>query len=210
MSRKASLRGLYLLTNHDNNSQTQLLDDVEQALQSGARVIQYRDKSADQLKRRQQAEVLNQLCRQYDAQLLINDDVELAHDVGADGVHLGQQDVSLLQARQLLGDKAIIGVSCYNRLELAQTAQRQGADYVAFGRFFSSSSKPEAVQADVAFLQTARQQIRLPIVAIGGITPDNAASLILAGADMVAVIHAVFGQPDIGRATRQFLSLFNQ
>ncbi|MGD2119436.1 MAG: thiamine phosphate synthase [Chromatiales bacterium] len=202
--------GLYLLTSHDQHSTRRLLEDIEQALQAGARLIQYRDKSAEAEKRRQQAQALKQLCRTYDARLIINDDVELAHAIQADGVHLGRDDAALQQARTLLGAAAIIGLSCYNRLGLAVSAQQQGADYVAFGRFFSSSSKPEAVQANVALLQTARAQLQLPIVAIGGITPDNAASLIEAGADMVAVIHGVFGQPDIGHATRQFVSLFNQ
>jgi thiamine-phosphate pyrophosphorylase len=155
-----------------------------------------------------EAEALKRLTERYQALLIVNDDVELAYQCGADGVHLGRDDTSFLEARQRLGTKAIIGVSCYNRLELALQAARLGADYVAFGRFFSSRSKPEAVQAEAELLRQARQQLDLPLVAIGGITPENGRQLIEAGADMLAVIHAVFGLPDIRQACAQFQTIF--
>jgi len=113
------------------------------------------------------------------------------------------------QARRLLGPQALIGVSCYNRLELARAARDAGADYIAFGRFFPSSSKPQAVQAEPALLTAARAEIHLPLVAIGGITPENGAALVQAGADMLAVIHGVFGQPDIRRAAQAYASCFD-
>ena len=201
------LNGLYAIT---DSSQEQLVQEVELALKGGARIIQYRDKSSDSHKRLAQTEKLLDLCRRHSAYLIINDDVELASAVGADGVHLGQNDLDITSAREQLGDQAIIGVSCYNRLELATAAQEAGADYVAFGRFFTSKTKPQAVQAEIELLSEAKKKLQLPIVAIGGITPENGAPLIAAGADMLAVIHGVFGQRDIRAAAEQFEKLFEQ
>jgi thiamine-phosphate pyrophosphorylase len=181
---------------------------VEAALEGGARIIQYRDKVKEKLHRQTEAESLRRLTERYHALLIINDDVELAYQCGADGVHLGRDDMAPPMARQRLGSTAIIGVSCYNSLDLAMQAARLGADYVAFGRFFSSRSKPEAVQAEARLLLQARKHLKLPLVAIGGITPENGRELIEAGADMLAVIHAVFGQPDIRQACMQFQSIF--
>jgi thiamine-phosphate pyrophosphorylase len=201
------LSGLYAIT---DSSQEQLVVKVELALKGGARIIQYRDKSSDQQKRLAQTKKLLELCRRHSAYLIINDDVELTSAVGADGVHLGQDDLDITSARDQLGNQAIIGVSCYNRLELAIAAQEMGADYVAFGRFFPSSSKPEAVQAEIGLLQEAKRRLQLPIVAIGGITSENGAPLIAAGADMLAVIQGVFGKADIRAAAEQFENLFEQ
>jgi thiamine-phosphate pyrophosphorylase len=201
------LSGLYAIT---DSSQEQLANEVELALKGGARIIQYRDKSPDQQKRLAQANKLLDLCRRHSAYLIINDDVELTSAVGADGVHLGQDDLDITSAREILGDQAIIGISCYNRLDLAIAAQEMGADYVAFGRFFPSSSKPEAVQAEIGLLQEAKKRLQLPIVAIGGITPENGAPLVAAGADMLAVIQGVFGQRNIRAAAEQFEKLFEQ
>jgi thiamine-phosphate pyrophosphorylase len=147
-------------------------------------------------------------CRAANCIFLINDDAELAFASGADGVHLGKNDAGIEQARALLGKDAIIGISCYNRLDLAHRAEQAGADYVAFGRFFPSLTKPDAIQAQPALLQQAKRELELPLVAIGGITPENGRLLLAAGADMLAVIHALFGQPDIGTACRHFQSLF--
>lgn len=201
------LSGLYAIT---DSSQEQLANEVELALKGGARIIQYRDKSPDQVKRLAQANKLLDLCRRHSAYLIINDDVDLASAVAADGVHLGQDDLDITSAREMLGDQAIIGISCYNRLDLAITAQEAGADYVAFGRFFPSRSKPEAVQAEIGLLQEAKKSLQLPIVAIGGITPENGAPLVVAGADMLAVIQGVFGQRNIRAAAEQFEKLFEQ
>ncbi|MFA7095023.1 MAG: thiamine phosphate synthase [Gammaproteobacteria bacterium] len=201
------LHGLYAITNEAPDA-CELSDRVARALRGGARAIQYRDKSGDAARRLQEAEALRALCRAYNVPLIVNDDVELARAVGADGVHLGKDDASIAEARTALGAGAIIGVSCYNSLERALQADAAGADYVAFGSFFPSSTKPAAVRASLELLGTARAQIRLPIVAIGGITPENGAQLVAAGADMLAVIQGVFGAPDPEAAARRYAALF--
>ena len=208
MNSDSRLHGLYVITDARLAAAQGLATQVEAALEGGARIIQYRDKGKDRSRRELEAETLRRLTQRYQALLIINDDVELAHRCAADGVHLGRDDISLPTARQRLGDGAIIGISCYNRLELALQAARLGADYVAFGRFFSSRSKPEAVQAEAQLLRQAREHLQLPLVAIGGITPENGRQLLEAGADMLAVIHAVFGQPDIRLACAQFHTIF--
>lgn len=210
MTDNQQLTGLYAITDQSLASDQGLIHQVSQALKGGARVIQYRDKSSDQASRREEASLLLKLCRQQNIPLIINDDVALAADIGADGVHLGKNDPNLNRARQQLGPDAIIGISCYNSFELALDAQQAGADYVAFGRFFPSQIKPEAVQAELQLLQRARQELQIPTVAIGGITPENGGDLIQAGADMLAVIHGIFGQPDIEVACRQFHQLFEK
>jgi thiamine-phosphate pyrophosphorylase len=148
------------------------------------------------------------LCRERGIPLIINDDIELAAASAAAGVHLGQNDAPVGQARRRLGPQAIIGVSCYNQLERARAAASMGASYVAFGRFFPSRTKPGTVSAQPALLAQSRKEIDLPIAAIGGITPENGAELIDAGADLLAVIHGVFGQPDIKAAAQAYAALF--
>lgn len=140
---------------------------------------------------------------------IINDNVELALKVNADGVHLGQSDAPIDQARKLLGENKIIGITCNNKIELALEAQKNGADYIALGRFFQSQSKPSAPHAELSLLSEAHRQISIPIVAIGGITPESAPTLIKEGADMLAVIHAIFGQKNISNATRQFIEIIH-
>ena len=201
--------GLYAITDSQLIPAGKLLEQVEQAIAGGACLIQYRDKQHSKTERRREAVRLVQLCEQRGVPLLINDDVELAREVGAAGVHLGRDDASISDARQRLGTQAIIGVSCYNHLDDALEAARAGASYVAFGRFFPSHSKPDAVQADIALLQQARAQLDLPIAAIGGITPGNGRPLVEAGANLLAVIHGVFGQADIQAAARQYTQCFN-
>ena len=200
--------GLYAITDSQLIPAGKLLVQVEQAIAGGACLIQYRDKQHSKTQRRHEAARLVQLCEQCGVPLIINDDVELVGEVGAAGVHLGRDDVSISDARQRLGTQAIIGVSCYNRLDDALEAARAGASYVAFGRFFPSHSKPNAVQADIALLQQARTQLDLPIAAIGGITPGNGRQLVEAGANMLAVIHGVFGQADIQEAACQYTRCF--
>lgn len=148
------------------------------------------------------------LCKHHQALLIINDDVNLAQSVGANGVHLGREDADLSHAKIQLGEAAIIGISCYNRLDLAHNAAQAGADYVAFGRFFPSLTKPHAIQATPELLRQAKTTLNLPLVAIGGITPENGAPLIEAGADMLAVVHGIFGQPDIRAACQKLTTLF--
>jgi thiamine-phosphate pyrophosphorylase len=202
-------RGLYAITDTGLLADDVLLERVEQAILGGARVIQYRDKQLAPAARRRQAAALATLCGRHGIPLIINDDVPLAAAVGAAGVHLGEHDTGLQAARRQLGPVALIGVSCYNRLELAREAADGGADYVAFGRFFPSSTKPAAVQATPALLVEARRRLDLPIVAIGGITPVNGAELVSAGADLLAVIHGVFAQPDVEAAARRYAALFD-
>jgi thiamine-phosphate pyrophosphorylase len=203
------VNGLYAITDSQLIPAGKLAEQVEQAIAGGACLIQYRDKHHSRTERKREATLLVRLCEQQDVPLIINDDVELAREVGAAGVHLGRDDVSISHARQRLGAKAIIGVSCYNRLDYATEAARAGASYIAFGRFFPSHSKPDAVQADTSLLEQAHAQINLPIAAIGGITPGNGRQLVEAGANLLAVIHGVFGQTDIQAAARQYTHCFN-
>ncbi|RDH85420.1 MAG: thiamine phosphate synthase [endosymbiont of Escarpia spicata] len=208
MNRVTRLHGLYAITDTALAQNQNLTEQVAQALLGGAHIIQYRDKSGDRSRRQAEAECLLKLCREHHALLLINDDLELAKSIGADGIHLGRDDASLPQARAVLGPEAIIGVSCYNQLELAREASRAGADYIAFGRFFTSQTKPDAVQADPELLRQASRELPQPLVAIGGITPENGGPLIDAGADMLAVIDAIFNQTDIRLAAARFNKLF--
>ena len=203
------LSGLYAITDHQlMPDKASLLQQVETSLLGGARVIQYRDKSNDKSRRFDEATALLALCRRYQTPLLINDDVALAAEIGADGVHLGQSDGAVTQARALLGPTAIIGVTCHSSLDLALEAQKAGADYVAFGAFFPSKPKPNAKPAPMSLLNSAKGNLHLPIVAIGGISMDNAEQIIAAGADMVAVIHALFAQDDIQTTASRFAGLF--
>lgn len=203
------LRGLYVITDSALAAEDGLVAQVEAALKGGAAVVQYRDKSDDVERRRNEAAALQALCSRYGVPLLVNDDVALAAEVDAAGVHLGRDDGDLAEARRLLGRDAIIGMSCYNEFARAVDAQRAGADYVAFGSFFASPTKPGAVRAGVNLLERARRELALPVVAIGGITPENGRLLVQAGADMVAVIHGVFAQPDVEAACRRYTALFD-
>ena len=140
---------------------------------------------------------------------LINDDIHLAATIEAAGVHLGRDDADTVTARAALGPHAIIGVSCYNELARAQAAQDAGADYVAFGRFFPSRTKPQALEAAPELLRAARGALKIPVVAIGGITPENGGVLIEAGADALAVIEGVFGLADVRAAAARYAALFS-
>ncbi len=199
--------GLYAIT-PDETDTAELLRKVRLALLGGARVVQYRNKTADAALRLKQAEALRGLTREFAVALIVNDDVALAQQVAADGVHLGGADGSVADARALLDGGKIIGVSCYNRLALAHEAVRLGADYVAFGSFYSSTVKPDAVAATPDLLRQARRELAVPLVAIGGIAPQNGAQLLEAGANALAVISAVFFAPDIEGAAREFSNLF--
>jgi len=202
-------RGLYAITDPALIAAENLTAQIEAAIAGGASLIQYRDKSGDEAQRRDRASTALACCRAHKIPLLINDDVALAAAIDADGVHLGHDDTALHEARQRLAAHAIIGVSCYNQLPRAIAAAEAGADYVAFGRFFPSRTKPHAVQAHVDLLRRAKQRLNLPLVAIGGITADNGKELIEAGADMLAVIHGVFGQADVTAAARSIAGLFD-
>ena len=194
------IRGVYAIT--DPGSGPRLARDVERALAGGAAVVQYRDKSSGPQRRRGEAEDLRRLCKDYGALFIVNDDAELAAAVDADGVHLGEDDTALGAARLRLGANAIIGASCYNSLERADRALAAGADYLAFGSFYDSPTKPAARRASLDLLGRARRRYRVPLVAIGGITVDNAAALAKAGADAIAVISAVFNADDPAEGVR--------
>lgn len=199
------LSGLYGITDAELMPSTEImLKKVELSIKGGARIIQYRDKSSDLKKRVEQASTLNKLCRQYNIPLLINDDAGLAAGIGAAGVHLGQSDGAVCEAREMLGEEAIIGVTCHDSLALAELAFKEGANYIAFGAFFPSKTKPHAQPAPLSLLQQAKEKVDLPIVAIGGISVDNAAQIIDAGADMIAVIHALYAQNNITATAKQF------
>lgn len=195
---------LYAITDSQLLPDDRLAEAVAAALRGGCRRIQYRDKSLPADVRLQQAQALLALCLEHDAELIINDDPQLAARTGAHGVHLGQGDMPPGQARRLLGPKAIIGITCHDSLDLAHAAAEDGASYIAFGRFFPSSTKPEAPAAPLELLATARQALSLPIVAIGGITLDNAQTVIANGADWLAVSHSLFSAPDIEARARAF------
>jgi thiamine-phosphate pyrophosphorylase len=208
MVNKLHIAGLYAIADTRYLDDDRLLPTAEQAITGGARVIQYRDKKHTGAERTQQAKRLTALCRQQGVLFIVNDDVTLAKETQADGVHVGREDASLAQAREQLGPQAIIGVSCYNELARAEVAEKQGADYIAFGRFFPSRTKPQAVQAGLDLLREAKKKLHIPVVAIGGITPENGAALIAAGADALAVIEGVFGQADVRAAAGRYARLF--
>lgn len=202
------LSGLYAITPAEQLSLPSLVNRVEQAIAGGVRLLQYRNKGTNRQLRLAEASALLSVCRKHDVLLIINDDLSLAQAIGADGVHLGREDTAIVRARTVLGTDAIIGASCYNDFTLALAASQAGASYVAFGSFFPSGTKPEAVPASLELLQQAKSEIHLPVVAIGGITPQNAPPLIAAGADMLAAIEGVFAQPDIKTAAAAFAALF--
>jgi len=199
--------GIYALTAETADTE-QLLTQVEAALAGGVAAVQYRDKSDDVARRHEQASELVALCRRFGVPLIVNDDLRLADLTDADGVHLGRDDSSLREARIILGKDKLIGASCYQDLELAQAAQATGADYVAFGSFFASPTKPAAPRAGLDLLRDATAVIQVPLVAIGGITLANAPLLLDAGADSLAVLSALFDAPDIQAAARDLNQLF--
>jgi thiamine-phosphate pyrophosphorylase len=201
------VRGLYAVTPDETDS-ARLVTLVRSALAGGARFLQYRNKGANAVLRREQAMALRGLCREYHAALIINDDLELALAVDADGLHLGGEDGSLAAARARMGPHKLLGASCYRSLENAERAIAEGADHIAFGSFFVSTVKPGAARSSPSLLTEARQKFNVPVVAIGGITLEKAPLLINAGADSVAVISALFGAPDVALAARQFNALF--
>ena len=195
------LRGLYAITDSQLLA-GKFLNYVEAALEGGVTLLQYRDKSSDEARRLREAEALRGLCERYKTQLIINDDAELAARLGV-GVHLGQTDGPLTPARALLGRGAIIGSTCHAQLALAEQAASEGASYVAFGRFFNSSTKPGAPTATLDVLDQARAKLHLPICVIGGITLENAAPLVAHGADLLAVVHGLFGADSTQEVTRR-------
>ena len=202
------IKGLYAVT-PDIADTDLLIKKVEAALQGGVSVLQYRNKLANHKLQTQQARAILPLCRQYNVPLIINDSVKLCLTLDADGVHLGADDGNLAEVRIRLGESKILGASCYNRFDLAFAAQNQGANYVAFGACFASSTKPNAPVADLSLFAQARTELSIPSVAIGGINLQNAGQVIQAGADAIAVINALFGVDDINKTAQLFVKAIN-
>lgn len=208
MTRPTLPRGLYVITGSEYLETGRLANAVQHAILGGAKLVQYRDKSRVAATRKHEAATLRDICHEHDVMLIVNDDVRLAQEIGADGVHLGREDTSIEQARRLLGDDAIIGASCYNLIGRARRAVDEGADYVAFGSFFPSRTKSTGTYAERDCLARASSELDTHIVAIGGITPDNGGQLIRAGADMLAVCGGVFDQRNPEHAAHHYAVLF--
>jgi thiamine-phosphate pyrophosphorylase len=201
------IAGLYAVT-PDEPDTASLLARTGALLAAGTRLLQYRNKSAPPALRLEQARALRALCDRYGARLIVNDSVELALAVGADGVHLGRADGSVAEARARLGASLRVGASCYDRFDLATRALADGADHVAFGSVYPSAIKPDAVRAPLELIRRARRELPVPVVAIGGITPENAAPVVAAGAHALAVISALYGAADPAAAVRAYARLF--
>ena len=204
MQKNKLKKGLYVVTDHQHLKFGELISKTELILQAGISALQYRNKNAPGEQKRSEATELKQLCLKYDTCFIINDDVELAKELEADGVHLGENDASCVTARGQLGNQKIIGVSCYNDLDRAERAVTSGADYIAFGAMYPSAIKANTKQASPELIGIAKQKYPIAVVAIGGITPDNCDPLIMAGADLLAVISSVYLADDPGAITDQF------
>ena len=204
----STINGLYVITDENLIAESDLKRYVEQAILGGAKVVQYRNKHSDYETKVTQAEAILQLCNLHSVPLIINDDISLCAEVGADGVHLGQEDSDIADAKDHLGSDAIIGITCHDSIDLAIKAQELGADYVAFGRFFPSQTKPDAKPADISVLEKAQSMLNIPTVAIGGINIENAEQVINAGASSIAVAGAVFANADPKGQAEKLSKLF--
>ena len=201
--------GLYAITDCENITTDDLLVKTTQILDTGITLLQYRNKTKDKQQKKILAEKLQLLYTEYQTPFIVNDDIALAKEINADGVHLGKDDTDIDIARQQLGNK-IIGISCYNDYDRAFTAKQNGADYIAFGAFFSSPTKPNAVKAGVNLITTAKKELSLPVVAIGGITPENGETLVDAGVDFLAVISGLYLASNTTEATLAYNNLFTK
>lgn len=205
--RNPKINGLYAITPELENT-IDLLDKTRQVLEGGAQLIQYRNKSANKVLLREQARLLLQLCRAYRVPLIINDYLDLVIEIDADGLHVGQQDASLLNVRNQLGCNKIVGASCYNNLDLALQAEKEGADYVAFGAFFPSLTKPNTVSVTVNLIGEAKKKITIPIVGIGGIRLTNCRKVIQSGCAAIAVCNDLFQSENIKVKAAHYAQLF--
>lgn len=201
------IRGLYAVT-PDRSATPELVEQVRAAIEGGVRLVQYRNKAASHVLKLEQARALKALCAPLGVTLIVNDHIDIAREVAAEGVHWGAEEGPAALGRAALAHDRLLGISCYDSLERAVRAQHDGADYVAFGSFFPSRVKPGAVHAPIELLHQAKRELALPLVAIGGITLDNAPPLIDSGVDALAVISALFDAPDIAAAARGFAALF--
>jgi thiamine-phosphate pyrophosphorylase len=206
---KSRMQGLYLVTPDWDDTQ-KLLEITEQALRGGAALVQYRHKSASLALRREQAELLLELCHIYERPFVVNDYVDLCIAIGADGVHVGGTDTSVAQVRAILGPDKIVGASCYGDLQLARDAHQDGASYIAFGGFYPSRVKKYPVTTSFDIIAKSKIEIPLPSIVIGGMTCDNAAPLVAAGANMVAAISSIYTATDPMLAAQGFSALYDQ
>jgi thiamine-phosphate pyrophosphorylase len=208
MRNDAELSGLYVLTDESLGERMETVTAA--AIAGGARIVQYRDKSSDPARREREAKVLRRLTRREGVLFIVNDDPVLAAEVKADGVHVGRDDAALREARGLLGETAIVGVSCYNSLRRARDAVAAGADYVAFGSIYASPTKHSTVRAPLDLFERAKRELDVPVCAIGGITVEKAPTVIAAGADMLAVVSAVMLADAPECAARHFTACFEK
>jgi thiamine-phosphate pyrophosphorylase len=202
------IKGLYAITPDmaDSNS---LLQKTQLAIEGGAFMVQYRSKIQDRDVKMQQCAAILRLCREYKIPCIVNDDVDMCRVLEADGVHLGEKDDNIVEVRSILGEDAIIGSSCYDQLNRAKLAQKEGASYVAFGAMFETSTKPNAPRATLELLREAKSQIQIPIVAIGGITMNNAHDVIETGIDAIAVINSLYESNSIKETAETLSSMFH-
>lgn len=199
--------GIYLISDSKNLAIDDLLDKTEKILDVGISLFQFRDKNSKYEIKKLTALKLQTLCKKYNTLFIVNDDVVLAKEISADGVHLGGDDMDINMARKILGDK-IIGVSCYNNLEDAITAEIMGADYITLGSFFNSPTKPEARKIAIDLLPIAKSKLNIPVVAIGGITPENGKQLVDNKADFLAIISGIYASTDIINSVKAYKNLF--
>ena len=199
--------GIYAISDCENITIENLLEKTELILNVGVSLFQFRNKHGDQYKKKELAQKLQSLCHKYNTPFIINDDLKLAKEISADGVHLGRHDDDIKTARKVLGAK-IIGISCYNDLNRAIVSEQCGADYVAFGSFFPSITKPDASKATIDLLLKSKSRLNIPVVAIGGITPENGKELIKADVDFLAVISGLYSVTDTVSATLAYKNLF--
>ena len=202
------IKGLYAIT-PDMADLNTLIHKTQLVIEGGAFMVQYRSKIQDNAVKMQQCAAILRLCREYGVPCIVNDDVEMCRILEADGVHLGENDDNIAEVRLILGEDAIIGSSCYDQLDRAKQAQKEGATYVAFGAVFPTPTKPNAPRATLELLREAKHEIHIPIVAIGGITVNNAHDVIEAGVDAIAVITSLFEAKTIKETAETFLKMFH-
>jgi len=201
------IKGLYAIT-PDSADLNTLIQKTKSAIEGGAFMVQYRSKIQDRDVKMQQCAAILRLCREYEIPCIVNDDVDMCRILEADGVHLGEKDDNIAEVRHILGEDAIIGSSCYDQLDRAKSAQKEGASYVAFGAMFPTSTKPNAPRASLALLKEAKREIQIPIVAIGGITVNNAHDVIKTGIDAIAVITSLYEAKSIKETAETFAKMF--
>ena len=201
------IKGLYAIT-PDSADLNTLIQKTKSAIEGGAFMVQYRSKIQDRDVKMQQCAAILRLCREYEIPCIVNDDVDMCRILEADGVHLGEKDDNIAEVRHILGEDAIIGSSCYDQLDRAKSAQKEGASYVAFGAMFPTSTKPNAPRASLALLKEAKREIQIPIVAIGGITVNNAHDVIKTGIDAIAVITSLYEAKSIKETAETLSKMF--